>query len=341
MISTFVNPTVNPDVKLGIRSFDETDPTRLWSGASTTEVQTVIRAIYRQVLGNAYVMESERLATLESQLQRGKLSVREFIRCLAKSELYRSRFFDNCYRYRAIEVNFKHLLGRAPSSFEEMKYHSAILDADGFEADIDTYLDGDEYQAIFGENVVPYYRGYKTQLGQPPLGFTNTLQLLRSASSSDKGLAANNEPQLTRALIRKSPYGAGRPRDASEIIQEALKPKLGAMAKHQSTQIQTEQSAAERALRQTMIQQSEEIARLQQQLSDLRPLATIGATQLQDSWAPSALADATDKSASLQQQVDWQTSQIEALEAQITDARRYATIADARLNKWRKRLYNG
>jgi phycoerythrin-associated linker protein len=44
----------------------------------------------------------------ESQLKQGIIDVREFVRQLAKLELYRSRFFDNVYRYRAIELNFKH-----------------------------------------------------------------------------------------------------------------------------------------------------------------------------------------------------------------------------------------
>jgi phycoerythrin-associated linker protein len=175
----------------------------------------VIRAAYRQVMGNAHVMESERLTVAESQLKRGELSVREFVRQLANSELYRSRFFDNCYRYRAIELNFKHLLGRAPDNFEEMRYHSTVLDESGFEADIDTYLDSDEYQTAFGETIVPYYRGYRTQPGQSMLEFTNLLQLLRSASSSDKNLATRNKPQLTRSLIQNSPYGKLKVRDVT------------------------------------------------------------------------------------------------------------------------------
>ena len=32
------------------------------------DLQTVIRAVYKQVLGNPHVMESERLVALESQL---------------------------------------------------------------------------------------------------------------------------------------------------------------------------------------------------------------------------------------------------------------------------------
>jgi hypothetical protein len=42
-----------------------------------------------------------------------------------------------------------------------MRYHSTVLDESGFEADIDTYLDSDEYQTAFGETIVPYYRGYR------------------------------------------------------------------------------------------------------------------------------------------------------------------------------------
>ncbi len=163
-------------------------------------------------------MESERSIVAESQFKRGEISVREFVRQLAKSEFYRSRFFDNCYRYRSIELNFKHLLGRAPDNFDEMRFHSMVLDREGFEADIDTYLDGDEYQNAFGESIVPYYRGYQTQPGQSMLEFTNMFQLLRSASSSDKDLVTNNQPLLTRALIQNSPYGQLKTSNASDIL---------------------------------------------------------------------------------------------------------------------------
>jgi hypothetical protein len=119
-----------------IRSVMQSDPGLTWVsglGQENSEAgfETIIRAVYRQVLGNAHVMESERLTVPESQFKQGRLSVREFVRQVAKSELYRSRFFDNCYRYRAIELNFKHLLGRAPATFDEMREHSAILDQAG------------------------------------------------------------------------------------------------------------------------------------------------------------------------------------------------------------------
>ncbi|BAZ46517.1 phycobilisome linker polypeptide [Chondrocystis sp. NIES-4102] len=42
----------------------------------------------------------------------------------------------------------------------------------GFEADIDSYLDSNEYVQSFGDNIVPYYRGFSTQRGQKTVGFT-------------------------------------------------------------------------------------------------------------------------------------------------------------------------
>lgn len=318
--------------------FKETAPVELCPGFSDADADVVIRAVYRQVLGNAHVMESERLTVAESQLKRGTLSVREFVRQLAKSELYRTRFFDNCYRYRAIELNFKHLLGRAPDNFEEMRYHSAILDQSSFEADIDTYLDSDEYQSAFGEAVVPYFRGYRTQAGQSMLEFTNMLQLLRSASSSDKDLVTRNKPQLTRAIIQNSPYGKLKVRDVSEILAEVFKPKYPAITQAQAT---TSSYAAEQALQQTIQEQAQMIDRLQQQLADLHPFAAIGASYLKSDWQSSAVYPSEESSAALQRQADVQVAQIAALQDQIADTRRYATIGEARVNKWRNRVFNG
>jgi len=43
-------------------------PVELRPSRSPDEVAAVIRAVYKQVLGNPHVMESERLTTAESQL---------------------------------------------------------------------------------------------------------------------------------------------------------------------------------------------------------------------------------------------------------------------------------
>ena len=134
-------------------------PLELWPTASLDNKQTVIRAIYKQVLGNPHVMESERLVSAESYLCDGSLTVREFIRSVAKSDFYRDRYFESCAPYRFVELNFKHLLGRAPLDQAELSEHIRRCVEEGYEAEIDSYLDSEEYQTKFGENIVPYYQG--------------------------------------------------------------------------------------------------------------------------------------------------------------------------------------
>jgi phycoerythrin-associated linker protein len=195
-----------PSSRLGVSLFDETPPVECISGSSPEELEIVIKAMYRQILGNAYVMESERLTVVESQFKLGQISVREFVRRVAKSDLYRSLFFTSCPRYRAIELNFRHLLGRTPIDLEEMRVHSTILDEKGFDAEIDSYIDSDEYQSNFGEDFVPYIRGYKTEACQNMVQFTHIFQMVRGASSSSlKGDLAGKQPKLNSLVIKSTP----------------------------------------------------------------------------------------------------------------------------------------
>jgi phycoerythrin-associated linker protein len=194
-----------PASQLGVSLFDETPPLEWFPGRSNEEADIIIAAVYRQVLGNAYVMESERAVIAESQFKRGEFSVREFVRAIAKSDAYMSRFTD-CPRYRFVELNFRHLLGRAPNSYDEMKAHSAILDAGDFDAEIDSYLDSDEYQNTFGDYIVPYIRGYKTEAISHMIGFTHTFQLVRGASTSSfKADLAGKSPKLNSLVINAIP----------------------------------------------------------------------------------------------------------------------------------------
>ena len=329
----------------GYQAFEDV-PVALYSGASDAECEIVIRAVYRQVLGNAYVMDSERLVVPESQLKRGEISVREFVRWVAKSDLYRSRFVDNCYRYRSIELNFKHLLGRAPDTFDEMRYHSTVLDQDGFEADIDTYLDSDEYQKVFGELIVPYYRGYKTQPGQSMLEFTNMLQLLRSASSSDKDLMSNKS-RLARSLILNRPFGVERGRDASDILAGALRRQDQPQTLFTPSVVST--SEAEQTLQRQYQEQKELIATLQVQLKELRPFASVGASVIRQGQFASAEAVQSTVSVAgrrqpfgasgLAREVEEQATLIADLQSQVAEARSLSAIGEARLNRWRKRTF--
>jgi phycoerythrin-associated linker protein len=171
----------------------DADPTELRPNSTEDTLQTVIRAAYRQVLGNQHVMESQRLTSAESQLRNGDITVAGFIRAIAKSDLYRSLFFEPSSPYRFIELNFKHLLGRAPVSQAEIAEHVLNYTVHGYEAEIDSYVDSSEYQTNFGENVVPYTRGQRTEAGISNISFNRTFAL-------NRGYAANNTSSQARLI---------------------------------------------------------------------------------------------------------------------------------------------
>ncbi len=175
-----------PASLLGVERFSQESeaPLELIPGDDDAKKEQIIRAVYKQVLGNAYVMESERQLVAESQFKLGEISVRELVRRIAKSELYRDRFFDACSRYRYIELAFRHLLGRAPVDFDEMRAHAERLDSHGYEADIDSFIDSADYQDTYGEWTVPFQRGWKTESCTTLQEFTWSFQLLRGNSSS-------------------------------------------------------------------------------------------------------------------------------------------------------------
>lgn len=167
-----------------------TDPVELRPNATEDDLQIVIRAVYRQVLGNQHVMDSQRLSSAESLLRDGSITVRGFVRAVAKSDLYRSLFFDTASPYRFIETNFKHFLGRAPLDQSEISTHVQTYNGEGYDAEIDSYLDSEEYANSFGENVVPFARGAQTQTGLKNSTFNRTVALNRGNASKDSGKPA-------------------------------------------------------------------------------------------------------------------------------------------------------
>ena len=158
---------------------------------SADDVNTVIRAVYKQVWGNPHVMESERLVSAESKLTNGEISVREFVRIVAKSDFYRDRYFSSCAPYRFVELNFLHLLGRAPQDQREVSEHIVRCVAEGYDAEIDSYIDSDEYQAAFGENTVPSYRGKDSAANAKQVGYNHMFALDRGAAQVDSAVQAS------------------------------------------------------------------------------------------------------------------------------------------------------
>ena len=167
----------------------DTAATELRSNATEDDLQVVIRAVYKQVLGNAHLLESDRLISAESLLRDGNITVRGFVRMVAQSELYRSLFFENSSQYRFIELNCKHLLGRAPLDQAEISSHVQIYNNSGYEAEIDSYIDSEEYITNFGENIVPSPRAV-TNSTVKNVGFNRVYSLYRGYATSDSGKSA-------------------------------------------------------------------------------------------------------------------------------------------------------
>jgi phycoerythrin-associated linker protein len=143
------------------------------------------------VMGNPHLMESERSLTAESQFAEGRLNTREFVRAVALSPDYRRRFFESNAPYRFVELNFKHLLGRAPLTQAEVSEHIQRLSNEGYEAEINSYIDGDEYQNLFGENTIPFAR-ISSEQGRSQLAFNRHLSLVGGYASSDTVQSASN-----------------------------------------------------------------------------------------------------------------------------------------------------
>ncbi|PXF39827.1 Phycobilisome 32.1 kDa linker polypeptide, phycocyanin-associated, rod [Gracilariopsis chorda] len=163
-------------------------PKVLNPGSSEGDREIHLRAAYRHIFGNAYLMEEERaeLAVPESQYKAGNISAREFVRCLAKSSAYKKRFLDGASQFRFIELNFMHLLGRAPDTRKDISEHLAIYATQGVDADIDSYIDSEEYSSVFGDDTIPFlrFRGAYT----PCESFNKQCALKGGWANSDKAM---------------------------------------------------------------------------------------------------------------------------------------------------------
>jgi phycocyanin-associated rod linker protein len=230
--------------QLGFEPFAATFPVELRANWTEEDVQTVIYAAYRQVFGNDRLMESERLTSAESLLRKGDISVRDFVRALAQSEAYRKKFFYSIPQVRAIELNFKHILGRAPYDQSEIAHHVNLYVQEGYEAEINSYIDSQEYQENFGEAIVPYYRGFETQRGQKTVGFNRMFQLYRGYANSDSSQGKNRSAWLTEGIarnlaspVRTPSFGKGLSGNTSGSRGDLYRVRVAQTGSSQTTQI--------------------------------------------------------------------------------------------------------
>ncbi len=179
-------------------------------GLSVSEKIDVVKAAYRQIferdITRAY---GQSISYLESQVKNGDISMKEFVRRLGKSPLYRKQFYEPFINSRALELAFRHILGRGPSSREEVQKYFDIISKGGLPALIDALVDSQEYSDYFGEETVPYLRGLGQEAQEcrnwgPQQDLLNYSAPFRKIPQFITTFAAYNQP-----LPDQHPYGSG------------------------------------------------------------------------------------------------------------------------------------
>ncbi|EFA73723.1 phycobilisome rod-core linker polypeptide CpcG2 [Cylindrospermopsis raciborskii CENA303] len=131
---------------------------RIEDYAFTGEVEELIWAAYRQLFSEHVILKFYRQGNLESQLKNKAITVRDFVRGLAKSQAFDDLVIKTNSNYRLVEIALKRLLGRAPYNKEEEIAWSIKIATNGWDGFVDALVDSEEYQNSFGENIIPYQR---------------------------------------------------------------------------------------------------------------------------------------------------------------------------------------
>jgi len=123
---------------------------------SSTDMDNLIEAAYRQIFFHAFASDRERF--LESQLRSGQITVRDFIRGLLLSDTYKRSFYDLNSNYRFVEHTVQKVLGRDVYGEREKIAWSIVVATKGIVGFVDQLLNSDEYLNAFGYDIVPYQR---------------------------------------------------------------------------------------------------------------------------------------------------------------------------------------
>ena len=194
------------------------------TGLSAIEKNDVIKAAYRQLferdITRAYSLS---VSDLESKVKNGEISMKEFVRRLGRSPLYRKNFYEPYCNSRVVELAFRHFLGRGVSSQEEFSRYFAIVTKGGLSKLVDALVDCNEYSDYFGEETVPYLRGLGQEAQEcrnwgPQIDLFNYSAPFRKVPHFITTFASYNQP-----LPDQHVYGAGN--DPLEIQFGAIFPK--------------------------------------------------------------------------------------------------------------------
>ncbi len=171
----------------------------------------VIRAAYRQVFERDIVKGySQVVCPVEAtQLRQGQISMREFIRCLGRSNEYLKQFYGRFSNSRVVELAFRHFLGRGVSSIEEFRRYFAIVSQQGLAGLVDSLVNTMEYAQVFGEETVPYLRDIGEE-AQESAGWGSNRKLFRfSAPFEGAPQYITLYASYRQPFADQHPYGGG------------------------------------------------------------------------------------------------------------------------------------
>lgn len=129
---------------------------------------------------------------------------------------------------RFIELNFKHFLGRQPRSQMEIKMHINILAKEGYNAEINSYVDSDEYDSLWGLSRVPdvnFRGGHNTNQEMNKLAVVNGTPSQSDAVRKKQyfSTGSNDIGMKASAVYKGLPSdwkGENAARDAAEPVME-------------------------------------------------------------------------------------------------------------------------
>ena len=180
-------------------------------GMSGAQKAEVIRAAYRQVFERDIVKGySQVVCPVEAtQVSQGQISMREFIRALGRSREYQKQFYGRFSNSRAVELAFRHFLGRGISSREEFTTYFDIVSAQGLPGLVDCLVNSMEYARVFGEETVPYLRDLGEE-AQESAGWGSDRKLFRfSAPFEGAPQYVTLYASYRQPYADQHPYGGG------------------------------------------------------------------------------------------------------------------------------------
>ena len=180
-----------------------------YASTGNNALETAISSAYKQVFGNANPTDNQRCKEHESALRDGRITIKEFVTGLVKSEFYKQNYYHKVSPIRVVEHNFKHLLGRPPINQSEIGSSIKLIADQGYDVFINKLTSSGEYLEVFGTDTVPYDRAWKSEAGFYCSTFVNMCSVSTGNASSDKVVGGRSQLVMALAKARELSTSSG------------------------------------------------------------------------------------------------------------------------------------